>query len=141
MEYKRFGSKLVVRLEKGDELCAALLALAETEDVRLASVSGIGASNDVTLGVFDTRTKEYFKKRYNSWDYELASVTGNLSRQEGKPYLHLHAVIGSPANEKVHAGHLNAAVISATGEFVVDIIDEEVGRRFDADIGLNLFDL
>lgn len=139
MEYKRFGGKIVVRLEKGDELCASLLALAETEEIRLASVSGIGASNDVTLGVFNTQTKEYFKKRYSAWDYELASVTGNLTRQEGKAYLHLHAVIGSPANEKVHAGHLNAAVISATGEIAVDIIEGDVDRRFDPEIGLNLF--
>lgn len=141
MEYKRFGSKIVVRLEKGDELCAKLLEIAETENIRLASVSGIGASNDVTLGVFNTQSREYFKKRYSAWDYELASVTGNLTRQDGKPYLHLHAVIGSPANEKVHAGHLNSAVISATGEIVVDIIEGEVGRRFDAEVGLNLFKL
>ena len=99
-----------------------------------AAVSGIGASNDVTLGVFDTGTKEYFKKRYNGIDYELGSLTGTLSRQDGAPYLHLHAVIGS------HAGHLNAAVVSATCELVIDLIDGEVGRRFAEDIGLNLFE-
>ena len=100
MEYRRFGNKIVARIDKGEEVCAKLLELAEAEDIRLASVSGIGASNDVTLGVFDTGTKEYFKKHYNGIDYELGSVTGSLSRQDGAPYLHLHAVIGRPSNEQ-----------------------------------------
>ena len=85
MEYRRFGNKLVVRLERGEEVCAKLLELAERENIRTAAVSGIGASNDVTLGVFDTGTKEYFKKRYNGIDYELGSLTGTLSRQDGAP--------------------------------------------------------
>lgn len=139
MEYRRFGNKIVARMDKGEEVCAKLLELAEDENIRLASVSGIGASNDVTLGVFDTGTKEYFKKRYNGIDYELGSVTGSLSRQDGKPYLHLHAVIGSPSHEQCHAGHLNAAVVSATCELVIDVIDGEVGREFSDEIGLNLF--
>ena len=139
MEYRRFGNKIVARMDKGEEVCAKLLELAEDENIRLASVNGIGASNDVTLGVFDTGTKEYFKKRYNGIDYELGSVTGSLSRQDGKPYLHLHAVIGSPSHEQCHAGHLNAAVVSATCELVIDVIDGEVGREFSDEIGLNLF--
>ncbi len=140
MEYRRFGNKIVARLDKGEEVCEQVLALAEKEDIRLAGVSGIGASNDVTLGVFDTGTKVYNKIRYNATDYELGSATGNLSRQDGKPYLHLHAVIGSPVNNECHAGHLNAAVISATCELVIDVIDGEVGRKFSDEIGLNLYE-
>lgn len=36
-------------------------------------------------------------------------------------------------------GHLNAAVVSATCELVIDVIDGEVGREFSDEIGLNLF--
>lgn len=140
MEYRRFGDKIVVRIDKGEELCAALLELAEKENIRMAGVTGIGASDDVTLGVFDTGTKVYNKTRFNATAYELGSVTGNLSRQDGKPYLHLHAVIGSPAKGECHAGHLNAAVISATCELVIDVIDGEVGRKFSDNIGLNLYE-
>ncbi len=139
MDYRRFGDKIVVRIDKGEELCAMLLELAEKEDIRMAGVTGIGASGDVTLGVFNPRIKEYKSVRYEG-DYEIASVTGNLSRRDGKPYLHLHAVIGSPAKGECHAGHLNAAVISATCELVIDVIDGEVGRKFSDDIGLNLYE-
>ena len=139
MDYRRFGDKIVVRIDKGEELCAMLLELAEKEDIRMAGVTGIGASGDVTLGVFNPRIKEYKSVRYEG-DYEIASVTGNLSRRDGKPYLHLHAVIGSPAKGECHAGHLNAAVISATCELVIDVIDGEVGRKFSDEVGLNLYE-
>lgn len=148
MEYRRFGNKIVVRLDRGEEVCAKLLELAEREDIKLASVSGIGASGDVTLGVFNPRIKEYKSVRYEG-DYEIASVTGNLSRRDGKPYLHLHAVIGDPTRKfewhhnpsgVTYSGHLNAAVISATCELVIDVIDGEVGRKFSDDIGLNLYE-
>ena len=138
MEYRRFGNKIVVRLDRGEEVCAKLLELAELEGIRLAAVSGIGAANDVSLGVFDTETKVYHKTRYVQ-DFEIGSVTGNISRKDGEPYLHLHVVIGSPLTLQCHAGHLNAAVISATCELVVDLIDGEVGREFSEEIGLNLY--
>lgn len=138
MEYRRFGNKIVVRLDRGEEVCAKLLELAQLEDIRTAAVSGIGATNDVALGVFDTQTKVYHKTRYVE-DFEIGSVTGNLSRQGDKPYLHLHAVIGSPVMGECHAGHLNAATISATCELMIDVIDGEVNREFSEEIGLNLY--
>ena len=141
MEYRRFGDKIVVRIDKGEELCEKVLELAGKENIRLAGVTGLGASNDVTLGVFNTASKVYHKTRYNATDYELGSVTGNLSTMDGKPYLHLHAVIGSPVMDECHAGHLNAAVISATCELVIDVIDGEAGRKFSDEIGLNLYEI
>ena len=148
MEYRRFGDKLVVRLDRGEEVCAKLLELAQAEDIRLASVSGIGASGDVTLGVFNPRIKEYKSVHYEG-DYEIASLTGNLSRKDGEPYLHLHAVIGNPTDKfewhhnpsgVTYSGHLSAAVISATCELVIDVIDGEAGRKFSDEIGLNLYE-
>ena len=62
-----------------------------------------------------------------------------LSRQDGAPYLHLRTPSSAPARtNSATRDTLNAAVISATCELVVDLIEGEVGRRFAEYIGLNL---
>ena len=49
----------------------------------------------------------------------------------------------SAGNEKgeVFGGHLNRAMVSATCEMIVTVIDGEVDRYHDDDVGLNLFKL
>lgn len=59
MEYRKFPQGYVVRLDPGDEVTDCLTRLAGQEQIALASISGLGAANDVTLGIFDTGNKEY----------------------------------------------------------------------------------
>ena len=53
-------------------------------------------------------------------------------------YTHIHMSAGNE-NGKVFGGHLNKAIVSATCEMVITIIDGRVDRILDKDIGLNLF--
>jgi uncharacterized protein len=41
---------------------------------------------------------------------------------------------------KSMGGHLNSAIVSATFEGVIEIIDGEIDRKFSDEIGLNLID-
>ena len=58
---------------------------------------------------------------------------------EGKPYFHLHMVIGNPTQDVCHGGHLNRGVISLTGEFVLTALPGTVEREYSPEVGLNLF--
>ena len=57
MEYKRFGSRMVLRIDRGEEVLTQLRRAAEQEGIRRAAVSGLGAVGDFTVGVFHTAEK------------------------------------------------------------------------------------
>lgn len=136
MEYKRFGGKLIVRIDKGEEILSVLNKLCDQEQIKLASVSAIGAVSVAEIGCFDTREKKYYAKRIEGV-YELTSLAGTVSRMNEKVYLHTHATLAGMDNTVV-GGHLNSAIVGATCEMVVDIIDGQVNRVFSEEIGLNL---
>ena len=56
----------------------------------------------------------------------------------GEFYTHIHMSAGNDKGE-VFGGHLNKAIVSATCEMVINIIEGHVDRYFDEEIGLNLF--
>lgn len=138
MEYKRFHDTVILRVDPGEEICEAIKAVAAREEIQLAELSGLGAINELTTGVFDTKTKQYFSNDFQG-AYEIVSLTGTLTRKDGEVYLHAHLSAGDSAGTVV-GGHLNRAIVSATAEIVIRVIDGQVRRRFDEVIGLNLFD-
>ncbi len=138
MQYKKFSDVYFVRLERGEEILSSLSALAEKENIALASVSGLGAIDRFTAGVFFPQEKVYRKNDFHG-NFEITSLTGTITRMDGKPYLHLHISAGNEYG-KVMGGHLNEAHVSATCEVVVRTVQGEVGRAFSTDIGLNLFE-
>ena len=59
MEYRRFGNTIYLRLDPKEEILEEIGKVAEKENIRLAQVTGLGAINDFTAGVYNTVTKEY----------------------------------------------------------------------------------
>jgi len=138
MEFRKFGSKYLLRLDKGEEIVATLKDFCSKEGIKLGSISGIGAANKVIVGLFETGPKKYHSKTFEG-DYEIAPLVGNVSTMNGETYLHLHITLGD-GEHKAFAGHLNEAWVSATFECVIDTIDGEIDRKLSEEIGLNLID-
>ncbi len=139
MRYRRLGNKLVVRIDKGEEIIDTLLKVCTTCGITLGSISGIGATGRATIGLFDTAAKKYHSKELVG-EYEITQLSGTVTTMEGKPYLHLHATL-SDASYAAFGGHLNAAVVSGTCEVIIDIMDGKVERVFSEEVGLNIFKL
>ena len=136
MEYKRFGDTVAVRLDKGDEITEQILLLAEKENIRLASVTGIGASGELTAGVFNTQTGEYRRSTF-SGIHEITNLTGSISTMRGEPYAHLH--ITCAGENGVVGGHLLRCVVGLTAEIFVQVVDGAVDRKRDEALGINLW--
>ena len=123
MEYRKFGEKIYVRLDRDDEILASLISVCEKEDVNLAQIQGIGGCMRAAVGIFDTEAKQYV--RYDKETMlELISLDGNVTRYEDKPYM----------------GHLLEAVIGLTGEIVITPADGRIGRRFIPETGIRIWD-
>ncbi|MFW5852629.1 MAG: PPC domain-containing DNA-binding protein [Nanoarchaeota archaeon] len=136
MEYKRYENKILVRVDKGEEIVENLISVCRKEDVRLGSVMGIGATDNAVIGLFDTKEKQYHKTEIKE-DMEITPLSGNVTTMNGEVYLHLHINLGNREN-KSFSGHLNSAVVSATFECVIDVFDGNVDREKDDEVGLNL---
>ena len=138
MDYRRFGNTIVARIDRGEEILGELEKIALREEIRLAQVSALGAVGDFTVGVFHTAEKQYHANRFTG-DWEIVSLVGNITQMDGEYYAHLHMSAGG-ADGSVVGGHLNRAIVSATCEMFITILDGTVERRFDGDTGLNLFE-
>lgn len=138
MDYRRFGSKIVARIDKGEEILEKLKEIALKENIKLAGVSALGATNDFTVGVYKVDEKKYYSNEFKG-NFEIVSLTGTVNIMNGEFYSHIHMSAGNDRGE-VFGGHLNKAVVSATCEMIIDIIDGRVDRRYSEEIGLNLFE-
>ena len=124
-------------MDKGEGILEKVREVAEKEKIKLADISALGAVSEFTVGVFDTEAKEYHANEFKG-SFEIVSLTGTINTMNDEFYCHLHMSAGNEKGQ-VLGGHLNRAIISATCEMVITLIDGRVDRRFEKEVGLNLF--
>ena len=139
MEYKRIENKIVFRLEMGDRLMESAQKIAVAENIKLASINGIGACSKIEMGYIDLSIKEYVFKTFEG-NMEILHATGNITLKDGEPFPHIHISVADDSC-RAFGGHLNEATISATFEGVMQIIDHEIHREFNEDLGLALMNV
>lgn len=137
MEYRRFGNKIIARIDKGEEILTTIKEISLKENIKLASVQALGATDEFTVGVYKVDEKKYYSNEFKGY-FEIVSLTGTINTMNGEFYTHIHMSAGNDKGE-VFGGHLNKAIVSATCEMVIDIIDGNVDRKYDEETGLNVF--
>jgi uncharacterized protein len=139
MRYQRFGYRLQVRLESGDEVVGSLIRLAEKEGFGFAALSGLGAVSSITLAYYNVATKEYEKHDIDE-QLEVTAVIGNVSQKDGKPFPHVHATLGRRDLSTI-GGHVFRAIAHSTLEIWLSTMQDAVQRLPDEASGLALMDL
>ncbi|MCR5245404.1 MAG: DNA-binding protein, partial [Bacteroidales bacterium] len=126
-------------LDNHAEVVAAIESFCLEQGILAGRVDGLGAVNEATFRFLDPATKKYVDMIFPE-QMEITNLTGNISQKDGKPYLHIHATAGRRDYSCV-GGHLLSARINGACELFVERFDGvTVGRRFDGETGLNLYD-
>ncbi len=140
MQYRHMGNdRVLARLVVGEEVITSLKALARTERIPAASLTGLGAVDDVTLALYHPVRKEYITTRLTE-ELEVATMTGNIAWVGDEPVVHVHGVV-SRADCSTAAGHFVQARVSVTLEVMLSIYHDRVIRAPEPSLGLNLLSL
>ena len=139
MQYRQLGDTYMLRIDCGEEILQSLKQMCEQEGIRLAQVSAIGAVDHAVVGVYDLQEKRYHQEETNEF-MEIASLSGSVTGMNGQPYIHLHVTM---ADQKhiLHGGHAIELRVGATCEMFVRILDGQVTREKNEELGINLWKL
>ncbi|WP_138159500.1 PPC domain-containing DNA-binding protein [Peptoniphilus catoniae] len=136
MDFKKYGSVAAVRIDRGEEVLEELKKACEEMNIKSAYITGIGAGDDITVGLYSVEERKYNKFRHQG-EFEITNITGNITSLDGEYYSHLHISFGD-GNKFIAGGHLNSCRICGTCELFIQIIDGQIDRMVDDKTGLNI---
>lgn len=139
MKFQVQDSLVYLNLAVGDAILPSIEQVAAELGLGSAWIQGIGVATGLQLGFYRHTTKDYAKRCF-AGDWEILSLSGNLTLKEGQPFAHLHGSF-SAEDFSVVGGHLFGGEISAAGEFWLHASKEPIHRAFAPELNLSVWDL
>jgi len=129
----------LIRLQKGEEVVAALQKFAKEIELKNASFTALGSLKDPTLAYYHIEEKKFAQTPHTGF-YELISMIGTIAQYKEEPMMHAHISI---SNEQMQtfAGHLVNATVSATVEIILTTFPTAFTKEDDEETGLKLWNL
>ena len=137
--WARHGADVLVVLPRGTELLEGVRNAVEEAAVESCWFVGLGAIEGPRLAWFD-RYEQRYRETSLEGVWEIASLTGNVTRYENAPRVHAHMVV-SDRSCRTRGGHVVGGVVGVTCEIVLTPFDAPVERRLDEALHLPLIDL
>ena len=128
-----------VVLSKGDEAMQSLQQFVQEQQIDAAGLTAIGAFERAVIGYFDWDKKNY-KRIPVQEQVEVLSVIGDVAEADGKPALHIHAVLGR-SDGSVVGGHLLEGHVRPTLEVILTQPPAHLRKTKDPETGLALIAL
>lgn len=108
-----------VHFSDGDEVLSGLTDLAKKEGITAAQVTGLGGLSTALLAFGDPSIGGMvFKTIPVDEKSELVSLDGTISLRDGKPYVHLHAVVAL-SDGSTRGGHVLALNVNPVAEVTI----------------------
>jgi predicted DNA-binding protein with PD1-like motif len=127
-----------VIFRKGDEALSGLTDFAIQNKVEDAHFTAIGAVSSATLAWLDLSRKVYHRIPVTE-QVEVLSLIGDIAMFNGKPIVHMHAVLGKSDGSTV-GGHAFELNVNPTLEIFVTVNAIPLKKRPDDASGMKLID-
>ncbi len=125
----------LVSIAPNEDIVASLTAFVKEHKIFSGYTIGIGAVKSSRFAHYSVAGKKYTERKFRK-PLEILSITGIITKDK----VHLHGVFGSQLS-RAYGGHLAKAIVSAACELIVVATKEEIGRKYNEEIGLELVDL
>ena len=136
---KLTDNKWLIRIKRNEKIIESIKKFCSNLNINSAQISGIGACNYAKIGAYLFSEEKYLSNEYTG-DYEILSLSGNVSKINEEYYPHIHILLGDKENKTI-GGHLFEANVSATCEIFFETFTKEITRNKDVETGLNLIQL
>jgi predicted DNA-binding protein with PD1-like motif len=123
---------------KGDEVLSGLTDFAIQHKIEDAHFTAIGAVSGGTLAWLDPTNKIYHRISVAE-QVEVLSLIGDVTTFNGKPVVHMHAVLGKP-NGNTIGGHVFELNVNPTLEVFVTVNATPLRKKPDDASGMKLID-
>jgi predicted DNA-binding protein with PD1-like motif len=131
---------IVLVLDPGEEAFRTISDFAATQAIEAASLTALGAFSAAKVGWFDFAKNVYDPIAVDE-QCEALSLIGDIARgDDGKPSLHVHAVLGL-RDGSTRGGHLLEATVKPTLEVTLVETPAHLRRRKRPELGIALIDL
>jgi predicted DNA-binding protein with PD1-like motif len=127
---------VVVAVDRGEDVVAAVNEVAERRHIRGAAVTAIGGFQNAEVGYFDRQERDMVRIPVPE-QVEVLSMVGDIADNQGQPALHVHAVLGRRDGTTV-GGHLLYGEVWPTLEVVITEVGGSLIKRVDPETGLAL---
>ncbi len=133
------GKIFLVRVKHDSEIIEFVTELAKRNAIMAATFTAIGALKCAKIGFYDQEKHEYLETLISA-PQEIASCVGNISINDGEPFVHAHVVLADK-NGNAKAGHLLEGKVFAAEVHLTELTGDKLARKKDAVTGLSLWDI
>ena len=122
----------------GDKVRENMMNFLTEKNIRAGSFNGIGAFSEARIAHYTVATKRYMEHDFKD-ALEVISIIGNISEENGEPYIHMHTVLGTN-DMNAFGGHLIEATVGVTLEISMRVFTKPLVRKYNEETGLYLIE-
>jgi len=123
----RHQNSYLLRFDKGEDVMQELKNFCEEESVKAGSFTGIGATDELTISIYDLEKNSYQDRELRG-QKEVISFVGNISKFKDQTIVHAHGCFADETMQII-AGHVKKMVISVTCELSLQVFPEKIERK------------